>query len=241
MKKYYISGIILLNSINNIKINAEAATKSKTIKELADLGGKIHRYSYVHDETKITTSLDAYVAFETLKLETEQNIRKANEDGRAILEKYYNEYKELSSKNASESELQACASKIQKQSEISENKVRLLQEEFQMESYNTANSIRETVKEAVEVVCSRIHKNLEANHKSTDIIIVSSENRDNLLGLTKDQLDSIDITDLVIEYLKEKGKISKKKSSNIASKGNKKGSNRANSTNKTDRNKNRKR
>ena len=141
-------------------------------------------------------------------------------------EKYYQEYQELVKNNASQSEQEACAAKIQKQTNISENKIKLLQEEFQMKSFEKVNLIRDTIKEAIDVICNRLVKELKETHKSTDNVIVVSENKDNVLGLTNDSLNNIDITDFIIKYLEEKGKISNKKYSNNGSRNSNKTFNR---------------
>lgn len=233
MKKYYIPAIVVLNNIHGEKIDSKTNNKAKDLKEISNLLKNTYRYTAVHNELKITQSLNAYKELETYKMETEENIKKANDEARITLEKYYQEYQELMKNNASQSEQEACAAKIQKQTNISENKIKLLQDEFQMKSFEKVNLIRDTVKEAIEVVCARIVKELKETHKSTDNIIVVSENRDNVLGLTTDNLNNIDITDFVIKYLEEKGKITNKKYSNNNTRNSNKNNSRSTNNNRS--------
>lgn len=224
--------IVVLNNIHGNNMDVKSNNKAKNLKEISNLLKNTYRYTVVHNELKITQSLNAYKELETYKMETEENIKKANDEARITLEKYYQEYQELMKNNASQSEQEACAAKIQKQTNISENKIKLLQDEFQMKSFEKVNLIRDTIKEAIDVVCSKIIKELKETHKSTDNIIVVSENRDNVLGLTTDDLNNIDITDSVIKYLEEKGKITNRKYSNNSSRNSSKNNNR-NKNNKT--------
>ena len=232
MKKYYIPAIVVLNNIHGDINDAKSNNKGKNLKEISNLLKDTYRYTVVHNELKITQSLNAYKELETYKMETEENIKKANDEARMTLEKYYLEYQELVKNNASQNEQEACAAKIQKQTNISENKIKLLQEEFQMKSFEKVNLIRDTIKEAIDVICNRLVKELKETHKSTDNIIVVSENRDNVLGLKNDDLNNIDITDSVIKYLEEKGKITSKKYSNNNSRNSIKNSNRSTNNNK---------
>lgn len=243
MKKYYIPAIVVLNNIHGNNMNVKFNNKIKTVKEISDFLKNTYRYFVCHNELKITQSLNSYKELETYKIETEENIKKANDEARITLEKYYQEYQELVKNNASQSEQEACAAKIQKQTNISENKIKLLQDEFQMKSFEKVNLIRDTIREAIEVICGRIGKDLKETHRSTDNIMVVSENRDNVLGPTSDDLDNIDITDLVIKYLEEKGKITNKKYSNNSSRSSNKNNSR-NTNNNTvaiNKNQNRKR
>ena len=237
MKKYYIPAIVVLNNIHGNNMDVKSNNKAKNLKEISNLLKNTYRYTVVHNELKITQSLNAYKELETYKMETEENIKKANDEARITLEKYYQEYQELMKNNASQSEQEACAAKIQKQTNISENKIKLLQDEFQMKSFEKVNLIRDTVKEAIEVVCSKIIKELKETHKSTDNIIVVSENKDNVLGLTTDDLNNIDITDFVIKYLEEKGKITNRKYSNNSSRNSSKNNNRSTNNNRNTNNK----
>ena len=207
MKKYYIPAVVLFNNIHGNNLSA----KPKNVGEISKFLKNTIKYSVVHNELVITQSLNAYKELESYKLETEENVKKANDEASQILQKYYGEYQELTKNNASQTELETCMAKIQKQTNISENKIKLLQEEFQMKSIEKVNAIRDTVKEAIENITNKIVKELKDSYKSTDNIIVVSENRDNVLGLSADSLNNIDITDLVIKYLEEKGKISNKK------------------------------
>ena len=218
--------IVVLNNIHGNNMDVKSNNKAKNLKEISNLLKNTYRYTVVHNELKITQSLNAYKELETYKMETEENIKKANDEARITLEKYYQEYQELVKNNASQNEQEACAAKIQKQTNISENKIKLLQDEFQMKSFEKVNLIRDTIKEAIEVVCSKIIKELKETHKSTDNIIVISENRDNVLGLTTDDLNNVDITDSVIKYLEEKGKITNRKYSNNSSRNSSKNNNR---------------
>lgn len=229
--------IVVLNNIHGNNMDVKSNNKAKNLKEISNLLKNTYRYTVVHNELKITQSLNAYKELETYKMETEENIKKANDEARITLEKYYQEYQELVKNNASQSEQEACAAKIQKQTNISENKIKLLQDEFQMKSFEKVNLIRDTIKEAIEVVCSKIIKELKETHKSTDNIIVISENRDNVLGLTTDDLNNVDITDSVIKYLEEKGKITNRKHSNNSSRNSSKNNNRSTNNNRNTNNK----
>jgi len=226
MKKYYIPSIVVLNNIHGTNMDLNANNKAKNLKDVSNILKNTYRYKVVHNELKITQSLNAYKELEAFKIETEENIKKANDEARVTLEKYYQEYQELVKNNASQNDQEACAAKIQKQSNIAENKIKLLQDEFQMKSFEKVNSIRDTIKEAIEVICNRLVKELKETHKSTDNVVVVSENKDNVLGLTNDSLNNIDITDFIIKYLEEKGKISNKKYSNNGSRNSNKTFNR---------------
>ena len=205
MKKYYIPTVALFNNIC-------ANNKTNTVSDIAKTLNNTYRYTVVHDELKITQSLNDYKELESYKREVEESIKKANDEGSAELQKHYKRYQELTQSNASKAELEDCASKIQHQTTISENKIKLLQDEFQMKLTNKVENIRKTVKEAIANITKKIAEQIKNNRKSTDNIIVVSENRDNVLGLSDDVLESFDITDLVINYLEGQGKISNKKS-----------------------------
>ena len=228
MKKYYVPAIVALNNIHGDTINANNnnSNSKKNLNEVSKFLKNTYRYAVVYDELKITQSLNDYKELETYKVDTESEIKKINDEARTKLEAYYKEYQELMKNNASQSEQEACVAKIQKQTSFAENKIKIIQEDFQTKTAEKVSEIRNTVKRALEYICGKVAAELKKEHKSTDRVIVVAENKDNVLGLETGDLNSIDVTDFVIIHLEEKGKISTGKHvHNSAKKSNKKSNN----------------
>ena len=210
MKKYYVPAIVALNNIHGDTINANNnnSNSKKNLNEVSKFLKNTYRYAVVYDELKITQSLNDYKELETYKVDTESEIKKINDEARTKLEAYYKEYQELMKNNASQSEQEACVAKIQKQTSFAENKIKIIQEDFQTKTAEKVSEIRNTVKRALEYICGKVAAELKKEHKSTDRVIVVAENKDNVLGLETSDLNSIDVTDFVIIHLDEIGNIS---------------------------------
>ena len=205
MKRYYVPMMLVLNNAYSNNVTKNKTTYDNVVNTLKNT--KV--YNVFYDEIKITEQLAAYLELESMKTNNDVEIRKHSDEGGKQLQKMYTEYQKLAEAKADSKKLENYYKKIQVMTQSIEQEIQAIQQKFQVASSNKIEEIRRIVDDAVQYVCSQIKQKYKKASNQFDNIIVYAIDKSFVKGINDQELVSLNITDEILNYLKEKNLLKK--------------------------------